>query len=126
MSFFYFENNVIFQNKLIVVCVIISLHKKDVYVMLYLENVFCILKMYLILYNYRYHEIRDFNYLTHAAVSKSKETRHFEQIVWKADQRAGFGMARHTESKTLVIIGRYANPPMAGKEKENIEPLINS
>lgn len=74
----------------------------------------------------RYDEIHDFNYSTYAAVSKSKETRHFEQIVWKADQRVGFGVARHAQSNTLIVIGRYDNPPMAGNERENIQPLKNN
>ena len=63
----------------------------------------------------RFKEIGDFNYSTHATASKSKETRHFKQIIWKADQKAGFGIARHAESKTLVVIGRYASAPMAGQ-----------
>ena len=71
----------------------------------------------------RYNEIQDFDFKLYKSVDKNKETRHFEQVNWKANHKAGFGIARHAKSKTLYVIGRYEIPPMSGQEMENLEPL---
>jgi hypothetical protein len=49
-----------------------------------------------------------------------KETRHFEQLVWKSNKKVGFGIAVHKLTKFVIVIGRYEIAPIAGQEKDNI------
>ena len=68
---------------------------------------------------FRYAEISNYDYATQKPVN-GKETRHFEQLVWKSNEKVGFGIAVHKLTKFVIVIARYKTAPIAGQEKDNI------
>ncbi|VDO13728.1 unnamed protein product [Rodentolepis nana] len=56
----------------------------------------------------------------------SDESGHFCQVVWKDTQKAGFGVARSKDGRSIYVVGRYKRPGnYLDNYRENVPPPLN-
>ncbi|VDN12094.1 unnamed protein product, partial [Dibothriocephalus latus] len=50
---------------------------------------------------------------------------HFTQVIWKGSEKAGFGVARSKDKKSVYVVGRYFPPGNYQNEyKKNVPPPV--